>query len=561
MILFKFRLMKKQANSINNVLIIFSVALIFGLTSCFDSNYDFNNISDEVELTPGISIPVAFGSLKLDDILNEIDTGDFVKQFAEDSLLYVTYSTNLFSYKASEVIDVPDQNFLQLFIGADIAATTILPVPVGESITFSKNKDGEFVFSNGEKIDSINMKSVRMFIDVTSSFHHTGKLIISSNNVIINGVPFSKEIPISSATGTFTYSFNELINNVKVVLDNSDADTTVLPLKFDLSLINSGAAVQPGEACNITMSFRENVFSSIFGYLGNYDIPVDNGQLDVSLFNQSVQGGNLFFADPRIALTINNSYGIPIQIDLSGMEVVSAINSSTTPINFIGVNPFDILAPDLADFGSSLYSEIPINKDNSNIVEAMESSPNHLNYTATAKTNAAGPTGPYNFVTDSSNMDLGIEIVLPLWVKAEGFSLEDTLDFDFKKEISADIDMVEYFRLTFDADNGIPLETKLQVYFADTTYTVLDSLFKDNEVFLEPAVLVGESNSDPVKTIKRVEFTKAELEKIKRSKYLFVRASVNTPSTGNGYFKFYSYYGIDFKISAKAEFRVNSKNL
>jgi len=560
MILLKKKEMKESASSRKKALIIIVVFMLFGLASCLDSNYKFDNISDEIELTPGLSIPLAYGSLKLDDILNEIDTGDFVKQFADDSLLYITYSANLLSYKASEVIDVPDQDFLQLFIGADIAASTLLPVPVGETVTFTKDKNGEFSFTNGEKIDSLNLKSVRMFIDVSSSFRHTGNLRIHSNNILVNGIPFSKVIQISNASGAFTYSFNEVINNVKVILDNTDPDTTFLPLKFDLSLVNSGALVQPGEKCDITMSFRENKFSSIFGYLGNYDILVDNGQLDVSIFNETVQGGNLFFADPMLALTINNSYGIPIQIDLSGMEVVSAINNTTTPITFNGVNPFDILAPELVDFGKSKYSEIPINKDNSNIKEAIESSPNHLNYTATAKTNANGPTAHYNFVTDSSTMDLGIEVILPLWVKAEGFSLEDTLDFDFEKEIGSDIDMIDYFRLTMDADNGIPIETKLQVYFADGAYNILDSMFRDNEILLEPAIVSGEKVTAPSNTINRVEYTKSDLEKIRLTKYALVKASVNTPTSGTGYFKFYSYYGIDFKLSAKADFRINSNN-
>lgn len=538
------------------------LSICVGLTSCFDSNYDFNNISDEIELTPGVAVPLAYGSLTLEDILNEVDTGDFVKGFPEDSLLYIVYTKNLVSYNASEVIDIPDQDFLQIFIDSDVATASLLPVPPGETASFTKEKKGEFTFTNGEIIDSANVRTLRMLIDVNSSFHHTGQLIIYSNNVFVDGKPFSKAIQISSAAGNFSYSLDTALTNVKIILDNSNPDTTFLPLEFNLELINSGAPVLPSEKCNITMSFRQIKFSSIFGYLGEYNILVNNGQLDVSVFNETVQGGSLKFFDPRIALTVDNSYGIPVQINLTGTNVVSTINNGlVTPITFNGVNPFDIAAPDLAHFGESVHTDLPINKDNSNIKEAMETSPNHLNYTASAITNAQGRSGPYNFVTDSSTMDLGVEVVLPLWVKAEGFSLQDTVDFDFEKEVGTNTDMIDYFRLSLTTDNGIPVETKIQVYFLDINKVVIDSLFRDTDVFLDPAeVGADEKVTVPTHFVKQVEYNQTQLTAIKPTKFAVVKASVNTPAIGTKYFKFYSFYGIDFKLSAKADLRVNPKN-
>ncbi len=561
MILKKITDMKARENPGNLTLVFVLFAILLVASSCFDSNYDLKNISDEIELTPGISVPLAFGSLTLNDIINEIDSGDFVRQFEDDSLLYILYEENLISYNASDVVSVPDQNFLQFFIDSDVAFATLLPVGVGDTAFFEKEKNGEFVFANGEKIDSMKLHSLKMNIEVNSSFHHTGILIIYSDNIIVDGIPFRKLIQISSTTGDFSYTLDSTYTNVNLILDNTDPDTTVLPLKFDLYLINSGAPVLPGEKCDISMSFNDNKFASVFGYLGEYDLLVNSGQIDVSIFNERVQGGNLFFADPRLALTVNNSYGIPVQIELTNTNVSSSINGSTIPVTFTGVNPFDIAAPTISQIGESIYSEVPINKDNSNIVEAMESSPNHLNYTATAKTNALGIAGPYNFITDSSTMDLGVQIVLPLYIKAEGFALEDTIDFDFEKELGEDLDMVEYMRLTMETDNGLPVETNLQVYFANASYVKLDSMFRDDDVLLEPAS-VGPNGkvSEPANLIKRVSYNKADIEKLKATKYAFVRASINTPVSGDGYFRFYSYYGIDFKLSAKADFRINSND-
>jgi hypothetical protein len=111
-------------------------------------------------------------------------------------------------------------------------------------------------------------------------------------------------------------------------------------------------------------------------------------------------------------------------------------------------------------------------------------------------------------------------------------------------------------------ENGIPLETNLQVYFTDASYTVLDSMFKDDAVFLEPATLgLGGKVTNLKSFTNIVEFSSADLVKLKQAKFARVKASINTPQNGTIGVPFYSYYGIDFKLSAKTDLRINSKNL
>ncbi len=554
--------MKASGKSRKSILLSFIVLFLIGMTSCFDSNYDFANISDEIEITPGISAPLAFGTLSLQDILNEVDsTGDFVKQFSDDSLLYIIYSENIVSYKGADLISIPNQDFLELFIDSDVAAAGVLSVPVGESTKTTKTKNGEFKFNNGEKIDSMNLKSVVMHVDVTSSFHHRGYLTIYSDSIFVDGKKFRKVIEISREDGTFTSNFDTTLNNVKLIMDNSDPLTTILPIKFDLELINSGAAVLPSEKCDITVSLNDNRFTSVFGYLGNYNLLATDGAIDITLFNE-IKEGTLYFADPRISLIMNSSYGIPAELELSKVKVESKINNSTTDLIFSGVNPFPINVPGIDQFGETLLTEIPINKDNSNIDDLMKTLPHHLYYTAEARTNVAGNTGTHSdFVTDSSELDLDFEIILPIWIKAEGFSLTDTTEFDFEKEFGSDIDMIDYFRLSMDITNGMPVETKIQAYFTDASYNVLDSLFRDNSILLDAAETGPDAKvTTATNRISKVEYTTAELEKIKPSKYVIIKASANTPAAGTGYFKFYSFYGVDFKLSAKVDFLINSND-
>ncbi len=132
----------------------------------------------------------------------------------------------------------------------------------------------------------------------------------------------------------------------------------LLPLVFDLQLINSGNPVLATESCDITMSLSNISFSSVYGYLGDYDVLVSSGEVPIDIFSDSLRGGTLLFADPRITLDVDNSYGMPMQVELSNVSAYSKIKDVTTDIAFNGVNPFLIGAPDISHIGDTVNTKI-----------------------------------------------------------------------------------------------------------------------------------------------------------------------------------------------------------
>lgn len=552
---------------INSVLRNISAILILGsvvfLPSCLNPDWDFDRISDEIVLSPGVAAPIAFGSLELGDMINEVDITNSIEENA-NGLLYITYAEGLYSFPANEIIEIPNQTFLEFFIESDIAlAPQWTGSDVGDTVSFHKDKSGVFVFENDEKIDSINVKTMDLVIDVRSTFKHTGILTITSDNIILDGQPFQDVVQISDASGNFTYSRTIPIDGHTIYLDNSNPDTTFLPLDFDLDLINSGNPVMASESCDISMTFVDPEFYAIFGYIGDYSLISSSGSVTIEIFDTEDFDGSLLFADPRFTMDVSNSYGIPVEIDINNIQSYSDINDVYTDINFNpGIVPIIIGAPDLGQIGDTVNTLLEIGRDESNIQEALETFPNEFFYSVSARTNPDGP-GTSNFITDSSNLQVGFEVNLPLWVKAEGFSLEDTIDFDFEKEIGTDaVDIIDYFRMTMDATNYIPIRVNMQLFFADQNYTILDSMFTDDDFLLPPNVNAEDEVESPAIYSKSVEFTKADLEKIQPSKHMMIRASLNTP--GNpvaDYVKFYSYYTVDFKLKMKADMTINSRDL
>jgi hypothetical protein len=160
-------------------------------------------------------------------------------------------------------------------------------------------------------------------------------------------------------------------------------------------------------------------------------------------------------------------------------------------------------------------------------------------------------------------MEVKVEVILPLWVRAEGFTLERTDTLDFQKNFEEFTDYIDYLRLDLEGTNYIPLQANLQLYFKDENMQIVDSLFHDDDLILQGAGLDSEDKvSDPVNEEKSVELTRERLEKMKTVKFYTISASVNTSDTESEKFvKFFSYYTIDFKLKVTTDLNINTADL
>ena len=185
-----------------------------------------------------------------------------------------------------------------------------------------------------------------------------------------------------------------------------------------------------------------------------------------------------------------------------------------------------------------------------------------VNYSVSAITNPLGTEDTDNFITDSSSLDVGIEVALPLHFKANGYALEDTILFDFEEQFGDNVDLIETFILDMDVKNGLPMEVNMQLFFKDENYNMLDSMFVDDKFLLPPTINAQNQITEPSENTKSIELDSAKLEKIKTTKYMFIRATISTAGAQDGdYVKFYSYYNIYFKLKLDAALNVNSRDL
>ncbi len=543
--------------------IILVVLLIFFLTISCVKNFDMDKFADEVEWSPDFMGPVVQASLSLEEIIEEYDTEGYT--FIDDEfLIHFTYSDTLLSEIAGELVTIKPQNFLQIYIDSEIDIPAFQGSGVGDTLTYYKTKNYTFAIENGGKLDSIYLKQGDLNLSVTSGFHHLGILTITSDYIKQGGTPFEEVVQISSADGSFT--MNKLIDvaGYDLYFDNSLPDSTLLPVNFELKLINSGAPINAGETCEITMNFSDLDFFAAFGYIGDYQFLSDSGEIELEFFKEFPEG-NIRFENPQFIFNIRNSFGVPIQGELFNLSGTSTESGQTVDIAFDpGYMPFTVEAPSLTEIGQSKFTVFTVSGENSTIPDAIEIKPDLVTYGVRAGADPGSATERNHFVLDTSRIDVDYEIVVPLWLSASGLSFEeDSMDFDFEEDFGDVSDHLNSLTFRVEVDNWLPLDVDLQVYFLDELYTMVDSLFDSPERILgsDPASLDADGKiTSPENKVTEIVFEKDDLDKLTPAKFMKLSLALATTDQGVPSVKIYSFYTIDFNLAIRANFRLNSRD-
>lgn len=535
------------------------LVILFSFTRCMHDEYEFDKLSDEVEINLGLLTPLAYGTLSLNDIISEFDSTSYIDT-DEEGLLFIAYEDSLFSFIAEDLLEIPDQDFFEYFIESDIDFPAY--IDWGDTIVIERQEDFPFLFSNNEQLDSIYVDLGNLNFDISSTFEHTGKIIMSSQNIRKDGVPFTDTILIDDATGTFsTYKIISLEDYVIELKDTTASDTSYLPFNFTLELYNSGMGVNSSDQVEIIATITNLGFSATFGYIGNYELITETGNIDLSFF-ESLSDGYIEFENPQINFGISNSYGVPAELNIIRFTGFNSEGDSIDLEIDTDVNPFYYAYPKLSEYNQVKDTNILINGNNSTISEFLAFMPTSLSYNMEAYSNPNGPAESYNFVIKDSRIDVDLEFILPLWFKANNIALQDTIELNFQN-ISEDADMIEKLSIVLQVFNGLPLAIDFQVFFMDEMYNHVDTLFDDDS---QPIIAAGQLDSEqkvnfPTKKVSVIEYLKDDIENLETVRFAMIKASLKTTSFDDDIaVKFYDYYQVDFKLGMDIDATINTND-
>lgn len=527
------------------------------LQSCIKKeDFDFDKLAG-FEYSPNGAAPLIHSKLTLRDILNDYDTNHL---FVEDAthFLYLIYNSTVFSQRADEIISIDNQsvNTAYNFSTGSIAT--------GDSSIYNYTSAYSFTSSYNERFDSITLKSGYLAYGIFADINHNGRIYVTIPNARKNGQPFRRTI-MYNYPGSTPVTINDTFNLNGYTIDFNTNNS--LDINYSFAVYGDANPDASPYSISYSESFISLKFQRIFGYLGQHTFSINKDSVYLDIFKNNIYG-SMYFEDPKLNIYVNNGCGMPIRLTFDLLRAQSAVNPPfQVDVTGSGVptvsNPWDIAYPSFAQLGQTIQSTLQLNNSNTNtgsngIRDAVNIAPHWVTYHANALSNPSGnPLTDQNFVLDTSRFSIDAEVELPLYGRAWDFRLQDTLDFSF----GDDVDILEWVLFKINTDNGFPVDASMQVYFADSNYTKIDSLLVPIQQVISSAAVGPPPDLKVISPTHKLTTTRIEHDRIiglKNVKYLFIFAKLDTyDASNNTIIKMYSDYNLDVKIGMQAQIKYN----
>jgi hypothetical protein len=289
----------------------------------------------------------------------------------------------------------------------------------------------------------------------------------------------------------------------------------------------------------------------------------------IGVFNSTILADQ-YFAEPSLNLTVRNSFGVPISLNLPKFEFRNENNGTIIPItntalieNGLSIstpNSIQPIATPDEDFVDNLFV---LSAQNSNLTDAFAIAPNVLSMATHFAIGDNTDNHDY-FIRNDSRIDLLTEIVLPIYGQITTHVLSDTLP-NFKwptlfDENSTSQDELK-LELKFRFSNELPFDLAFQAEFLDENGVVIDQFFGDDhdEWFIESAPIntaTGESAGATPK-YSSIEMTRERYLELSKSNTIVLYYKLHTGGPEGTNVKVLSSNTINVQMSIYASINID----
>jgi hypothetical protein len=293
-------------------------------------------------------------------------------------------------------------------------------------------------------------------------------------------------------------------------------------------------------------------YDLIKGYIGQLDFPIGNATIPISIFNNSYSG-SIAFENPHIEISVSNSFGLPVElrvVDLYGIKAAG----ETVPITGPAVeSPWNVMFPGSPEQQSQLSQRI-ISNEGSNLYQVTQQSPREVYIDLKGLTHPGGFQAADTWIRHNSNLQIDVDIRLPLDGKVNHFNIRDTLSLN----VDSIPHNLEWLELKMNLYNGFPVGAQLEVYMLNAAGMIMDTLFKHQPVYIEPAGVhedTGLVSYSAVNVIVEMLDEKT-LEMLRNSSALIFNATLNTyDHQNNKAVKILNTYQLNVQMGIRAKTR------
>lgn len=517
------------------------------LTACNTDFFEVEGIGD-ASWTPTVAIPVGYVEYSLDELLQRADS---LVEVREDGNRFITlvYKQQLISESAQDFVELTDQAFQETYT---INIPPPFPDPVTTSgVSFRSEEAIAFDFNTGinASIDSAIFSSGVLDIEVTSTIKAQVQAQLILPNLKSNGEPLIINMNLDNNGPSVTRTDQKLLEGFKMALTDNKMEAIVA-----LDITTTGYPVSSGDAVTLNIDIHGLTFKSFYGNVGTRSLGIKDERFTYNIFNE-IGVGEVYFTDPRLVITVNNSFGIPIAIDFTGIYAEDPENGRIDLEGEIVNTPQIIGAPDYSQIGETVTSVISINRGNSNFADIVSALPTALNLSLNTTSNPEGTNK--NFILDTSKIDVEMAAELPLDLRILG--LQNSITFDFR---SGETDFMNSGKLRIKTENGFPLQGKTNVIFRNEQGELLSISPNDNfDSPLFEAAPVDENGmvTSEAITIVNIALDRKQFSLIEQATEVEVEIELNTTDAASGQnVKLLSNYAVKVNVGIESSLVVNT---
>jgi hypothetical protein len=456
------------------------------------------------------------------------------------------YKGDLFAIEAKDIVELQDYNGNYTASAAEIGA---IPSPsFSSSVSYSFSD--EFIINTGSsaEIHEITYNQGQMNVGISNSFNHPVNVSIVFPFLIKDGTPVSVEVSLSANS-----SENVTVELEDAIADLSQGGSTFNALAFEanVELVGNGNAIAGNEQIDVTLALSDVDYFSVTGYYGEVSLEIKDSIL-LRVFEE-VRDGFFQFTDPKVYLEVQNSFGIPLNVDLVDLRTIVTQTGEELPLTGYPT-PINVSSPSV--MGESASSLIELDKSNTNNIESIVTpTPKYFYYDAVMNLNPGGSNGNLNFIRNDSELRLKGEVELPLEGYAYGFTLRDTFDFDVSNDDLENAEAIEYVMFRLGIDNGFPVNIDGQVAFMDENYNVLFTAFDAQEDLTLSALTDANGRvTQSTKKVTDIVLNKDQIELLKDVVYFELIGNGETKNgTQEEVVQFFDDYKMNMRLGVQIE--------
>ena len=438
-------------------------------------------ISLEYDATWGI--PVGHVSLVAQEVLSDHAESDL--QIAQDSnRLLFTY----FHWEENMVLHDRVSSTAPQRLAYDLEQPQTVPAPLDPPQRSERTEDLSFGLNFGdelERVDSLVYRSGGLRVMQSSGYSaRVEAQVVFLNFRSAEGVPLRTEfladyrgiLPILDAK-------RYPLDNYRLHMPGGDGSlSAILQLGIEQ---RAGEVLRLGDELNYEFEFVDAEVGEFYGRLSTQPVPLGRREIPINGLDDVTGNVEVVFTDPRIVLSFDNQYGIPLEVRLKDMSLVRSDASMSKLRGEAAEDRFFVAAAEVP--GQVTRTKKVLSIGNTNIGELFGQSHVGVSFDIEAVVN---PPAPYpqedqNFSFDDQSLHVSIALEIPYSVilKERSVTMQqfpNSYREDLDKQLKGQPAALKAFTLRLIFENSLPLRGEAAVMLIKTGEE-MSSMF-ENEI-------------------------------------------------------------------------------